>query len=256
MALKSHFFSLHRPKNIPNWSVFILRLWNGKRLVGKWHVLRRLMWLDKWGAVFSFSRLGPPVQLNGSDGFWLTCGLEAEQKSFFNSKDFISMLFSDIMMEKSRDFYLSVCAVLGLLLLPIHITADEYNSLMRVNIIFHWRLPTRATFPQSGAELLLFQTAQSLEKVQFGSKTLQIVWIMDVSVLCNWVCVKKHNQSLLDMRDASNSHRPSLISVSLSNLQYNYNYSKSSHLFTTKKYNCRNTCKTVQNRERPEHCKI
>lgn len=205
---------------------------------------------------FFLSRLGPPVQPTGSGGFWLTCGLEGEQKSFFNFKDFISMLFSDIMMEKSRDFYLSVCTVLGLLLLPIHITADEYNSMMTVNIIFHWRLPTRATFPQSGAELLLFQTAQSLEKVQFGSKTLQIVWIMDVSVLCNLVCVKKPDQSLLDIRDASNSHLPSLISVSPSNLQYNCNYSKSSHLFPTKKHNCSNACKTVQNRERPEHCKI
>lgn len=129
------FFPFTGLKISPYWSVFILRLWNGKRLVGKLHVLQRLMWLDKRGAVFPSSRPGPPARPTRSASCWLTCRLEGEQKA-----DSISMLFSDIMMEKSRDFYLSVCAVLGLLLLPIHIARDEYNSMMRVNTIFHWRL--------------------------------------------------------------------------------------------------------------------
>lgn len=127
-------------------------------------------------------------------------------------------------MEKSRDFYLSVCAVLGLLLLPIHITGDEYNSMMRVSTIFHWRLPTRAAFPRSDRVAAIPNRTIAGESSIWVEDSANCLDYRCVSVVPLWVCIKKPDQSAFDMRDASNSHLPSLISLSLSNLQYTYNY--------------------------------
>lgn len=114
------FFPLYGPKNIP----LLKRIYFE---IVEWQKISRKITCSAAANVikqtrssfFFFSRPRPPARPTRSLGCWLTCHLEGEHKS-----DLISVLLSDIMMEKSREVCLSVCAVLGLLILHIHITQE------------------------------------------------------------------------------------------------------------------------------------
>lgn len=155
------------------------------------------MWLDKREAALSSSRPGPPAWPTRSVGCWLICRLDGDQMS-----DFISMLFSGVMTEKSRDLYLSVCAALGLLLFPIH---SHHRRWIQFNnesehSLFPLEAADKSHFLLGRAQsCCVFKPQSRRGKVRFGSKTLQIVWIVNVTVVRLRIYIRKPDQSALDM---------------------------------------------------------
>lgn len=101
-----------------------------------------------------------------------------------------------------RSVCLSVCAVLGLLILPIHNTGDEYNSMMGVNTIFHWRFTGKSDVPS-----VRLRVSAVPDRTVAGRRS---VWGED-SADCLETTTMLCNRPALDVSDAFTSHL--LISV-------------------------------------------